>query len=47
MRTRMHKFVSKLSPKFVLESKAALLISDMNIYRLVMNMQKVEEEIKK
>lgn len=39
MRDIMHKVVLGLSPELVLESKVALLISDMNICRFVLYMQ--------
>lgn len=43
MRVRMKKFTSRLSRDPILESKAALLIKDMDISRLVVHMQEVED----
>lgn len=46
MRARMRKFAFGLSRDLILESKAALLNKDMDISRLVVYMQQVEEEKK-
>lgn len=35
----MRKFVSELNRDLILESRTALLIKDMNISRLIINMQ--------
>ncbi|XP_047270432.1 uncharacterized protein LOC124885202 [Capsicum annuum] len=43
----MHKFVSRLSNELVFESKAALLIKNMDISRLIVYIHQVEEEKKK
>lgn len=47
MRVRMRKFVSRLSRELVLQSKAALLIENIDISRLIVCMQQVENDKKK
>lgn len=47
MRARIKKFTPGLSQDLILESKIALLIKDMDILRLMVHMQQVEEEKKK
>ncbi|XP_047267548.1 uncharacterized protein LOC124897968 [Capsicum annuum] len=47
IRARMRKFTSRLSRDLILESKIALLIKDIDISRLVIHLQQVEEEKKK
>jgi len=47
IRARIKKFISNLSQYLILESKAALLNKDMDISRLLIYMQQVEEEKKK
>lgn len=47
MRERMKKFTSGLSRDLILENKTSLLIKDMDISRLVVHMQQVEDEKRK
>lgn len=47
MRARMRRVTSRLSQDLILESKTALLIKDMDILRLVVHMQQVEDEKRK
>ena len=47
MRARMRKFASGLNDGLVLECKGAMLNSDMDISRLVVHMQQVEDEKKR
>lgn len=44
MRTRMRKFIFRLNQDLILESKTALLIKDMDILRLVVHMQQVDDK---
>ena len=47
MWARIRKLSSRLNQDLILESKTIFLIRDMDIFRLIVNMQQVKDEKKK